>query len=90
MTTNKLRRNPKNIKIEKILGNIFISRKVSITSATDMAVPTIINLGKKVLKKICEDSFVNTLNTTGDTKAMNEIMIPNKVDAKKLIITQLP
>jgi UDP-glucose 4-epimerase len=55
-----------------------------------MAVPTINNLGKKVLKKICEDSFVNTLNTTGDTKAMNEIMIPNKVDAKKLIITQLP
>jgi hypothetical protein len=90
VTTNKLRRNPKNIKIEKILGNIFISRKVSITSATDMAVPTINNLGKKVLKKICEDSFVNTLNTTGDTKAMNEIMIPNKVDAKKLIITQLP
>ena len=90
MTTNKLRRNPKNIKIEKILGNIFISRKVSITRATDMAVPTINNLGKKVLKKICEDSFVNTLNTTGDTKAMNEIMIPNKVDAKKLIITQLP
>jgi hypothetical protein len=90
VTTNKLRRNPENIKIEKILGNIFISRKVSITSATDMAVPTINNLGKKVLKKICEDSFVNTLNTTGDTKAMNEIMIPNKVDAKKLIITQLP
>ena len=55
-----------------------------------MIIPRINSLGKKALKKACDDFLVKTLNTTGETSIIKDIMIPNKEDAKKFTIILLP
>ena len=88
--TNRFKRNPKKIKIERILGNIINSWNVKAISAPDMTIPKINNLGKKALKKACDESLVKTVNTIGVTSIIKDIMTPNKEDAKKFTIILLP
>ena len=69
---------------------MFNSWNVKTTRITDITIPRINSLGKKALKKSCDDFLVKTLNTTGETSIIKDIMIPNKEDAKKLTIILLP
>ena len=69
---------------------MFNSWNVKATSVTDMTIPRIKSLGKKALKKACDDFLVKTVNTTGETSIIKDIMIPNKEDAKKFTIILLP
>ena len=69
---------------------MFNSWNVRAISVIEMIIPRINSLGKKALKKACDDFLVKTVNTTGETSIINDIMIPNKEDAKKFTIILLP
>ena len=53
---------------------MFNSWNVRATSVTDITIPRINSLGKKVLKKACDDFLVKTVNTTGETIIIKDIM----------------
>jgi hypothetical protein len=69
---------------------MIISWNVKAIRAPDMTIPKINNLGKKALKKACDDFLVKTVNTIGETSIIKDIMTPNKDDAKKFTIILLP
>jgi hypothetical protein len=69
---------------------MFNSWNVRAISVIEMIIPRINSLGKKALKKACDDFLVKIVNTTGETSIIKDIMIPNKEDAKKFTIILLP
>ena len=50
---------------------MFNSWNVRATSVTDITIPRINSLGKKALKKACDDLLVKTVNTTGETSIIH-------------------
>ena len=79
-------RNPKKIITDKIWANVFSSLKQKNINKPESIRPKLNNLGKNILKKFLVSSVDKTLKTTGETRTMNEIIVPNKVAARKLII----